>query len=645
MDPDVAELVRATRLLDAASLAETRGALPLASELFERACDFHRAARCALAAGDAGRALLVAVVGRDEDTASEAMAVLAKDVEAAKGVADALGRRGDHVHSAALFETVGATLPAAQAWERGGDAVRAARLFEASGDPVSAAKALEAAIRREPNAWANQLALGELLLRYGKNEAAVRSLQRIPAQAPERRDGLTALVRALGALGLTQAEDEARRELTVLGGPRPARAVAAPLAEPKRRLYGRYDVLREVASTATARVLECVDTVRGEHVAVKVFAGWEARGTGRDILARFEREVRALAAIDHPNVVPLRDFVPDGPAIILDWMGGGTLETMMHSPIAPARAVEIAQAVLSALGEAHRMGVLHRDVKPSNVLFDAAGVARLADFGVAHLGDASATATAGVIGTLAYMSPEQREGRPATIQSDLYGVGAILFEMLTAERLPAGDEPRTRPSGVHRELDARHDAVVLRLVATAPSDRPPDAFAARKELGALSWPRTVEPAALPARAARSPSEHPGADRLEPLGDDTARDRFTGRVLRSLRYEPRAVARAGAFARAAHPALQTVLRADKNEGALWLDLPPGRSLDRPLTPDEGAQLAQALEALHAQGVAHGHVDRQHVLVADHGGALLLFDAEGDRFATADTDRAELARLLA
>src|SRR6202040_1575115 len=99
-------------------------------------------------------------------------------------------------------------------------------------------------------------------------------------------------------------------------------------------------------------------------------------------------------------------------------------------------------AVLSALGEAHRLGVLHRDVKPANVLFDDAGVARLGDFGVAHLGDLSTTATAGVIGTLAYMSPEQREGRPATAESDVYAVGAILFEMLAGGRAnpaaPAG---------------------------------------------------------------------------------------------------------------------------------------------------------------------------------------------------------------
>src|SRR6185436_2948721 len=132
--------------------------------------------------------------------------------------------------------------------------------------------------------------------------------------------------------------------------------------------------------------------------------------------------------------------------------------------------------------EAHRVGVLHRDVKPANVLFDSAGVTRLGDFGVAHLGDLSATATAGVIGTLGYMSPEQREGRPATIQSDLYGVGAILWEMLTGQRPvadlsssgPASVAPRMRPSAAHRYLDTRHDGVVIALMADAPEMRPED---------------------------------------------------------------------------------------------------------------------------------------------------------------------------
>src|SRR5262249_26617468 len=152
-------------------------------------------------------------------------------------------------------------------------------------------------------------------------------------------------------------------------------------------------------------------------------------------------------------------------------------EQMLTSePLTPARAVEIAQAVLSALGEAHRLGVIHRDVKPANVLFDEAGVTRLRDFGVAPLSDLSATPTAGVIGTLGYMSPEQREGRPATVRSDVFGVGAILWEMLTGERPEAagGATLRVRPSAVHRDLDARHDALVLSFIAEDEAARPED---------------------------------------------------------------------------------------------------------------------------------------------------------------------------
>ncbi len=113
--------------------------------------------------------------------------------------------------------------------------------------------------------------------------------------------------------------------------------------------------------------------------------------------------------------------------------------------MAPARAVEIVCALLAALGEAHRLGILHRDVKPSNVLFDEVGAARLSDFGAAHLGDLSSTATAGAIGTFAYMSPEQRLGRPASIASDLYGVGVLLAELLTGVAPPGPVEGSPRP--------------------------------------------------------------------------------------------------------------------------------------------------------------------------------------------------------
>jgi serine/threonine-protein kinase len=635
---------------EAAELAASRGEHAKASELFEKACEFARAAKSALDGDDPARALQLAVIARDDELAARALdAVTRAQPARLAALAAQLEARGDYAWAARAQEARASGAPgertrhdfdAASDWERAGDPVRAAAIYERGNDPVAASKALEAALRRDPKQHAARVALGNLLVKYGKYEAAVRALQHVPRESPSRRDALPSLACALGALGLAEAEGEATRELAALGGPGEISPAPAPATEVQRRIYGRYEVVREVASTATSRVIECIDSVRGERVAVKIFAGWEVRGTGRDALARFEREVRVLGALDHPNVVPLRDFIPEGPAMVLAWMSGGTLETMMQSPLAPARSVEIAEAVLRALGEAHRLGVLHRDVKPANVLFDDAGVTRLSDFGVAHLSDLSVTATAAVIGTLAYMSPEQREGKPATVQSDIYGVGAILFEMLTGERLAAGEEPKTRPSGVHRDLDARHDAVVMQLLAPKPLDRPADTFAARRALSAFTWPKDVEHAAIKPRATRAESERPSAARLR-HDDDT--DAWTGRSIARVALTPQSLGRAGAFARANVRSLQLVLRVDRDDETIWFEAAPPRRLDRPLTERENRVLLEALDALHAHGVVHGHVDRDHVALGGPLDVMLLFDAATDASATADTDFTQLRRL--
>lgn len=672
MDPDVARLVREERLLEAAELASARGDVRSASALFERACDFKRAAEHALRANDWARALPLALEGRSEEIAELAFPELVADAAQAERVAFHLERRGDHGWAARLLEGVGKRTEAARAYERAGQAIKAAELLEASGDVIGASKVLEAQLRREPKKGALLVALGALLQRYGKTDAAVRVLQRVAVDAPERRAALTLLVPALDRLGLAQARVEAEAELDALGGRVEPEAVEPQAASVRARLFGRYEVVREVASSPHARVIECVDGVRGERVAVKIFAGYDARGAGRDALARFEREVQALGALDHPNIVPLRDYLPEGPALVLEWMGRGTLEHMLAAePLAPARAVEIAMAVLSALGEAHRLGIIHRDIKPANVLFDDAGVTRLGDFGVAHLSDLSATATAGVIGTLGYMSPEQREGRPASVKSDVFGVGAILWEMLTGERpsgaAPAGlaersgstlrsetgsDEPppssvgaegRVRPSGAHRDLDARHDAVVFALVADDPDDRPLDAFAARKALGSLTWPNSVERVAAPRPVKRAVSERPSAVRL--LADDAgpAIDQWLGRRVVSFPLDPQTLARASAFARADHPALQLVLRVDRATRTVWLAAPRGAPIAAPPTPEQAATLREALDRLHELGEAHGAIDPAHVLVDDSGRVTLAFAPPPGPTATFDLDRLALARL--
>jgi len=644
---DVAALVAAQRVREAAELAAERGEPSVASDLFERACEFALAANAALTARNPARAMALAVVARDDALAQRALDALVQQAprDLAR-VAAQLELRGDFAWAARVHEARGAAAgesrAAALAWERSGDAVRAAALFERAGDPVAAAKTLEASLRRDAMQLPVQLALGMLLVRYDKYEAAVRALQHVPRDSPLRGLALGPLARALGALGLTQAQSEAERELALLGGVEQEAPDPVPTNEVKRRLYGRYEVVREVASTATSRVLECVDTVRLERVAVKIFAAWDTRGTGRDALARFEREVRVLGALDHPNIVPLRGFIPDGPAMVLAWMNGGTLDTMMQSPLAPARSVEIAEAVLRALGEAHRLGVLHRDVKPANVLFDDAGVTHLSDFGVAHLSDLSVTATAAVIGTLAYMSPEQREGKAATIQSDIYGVGAILFEMLTGERLVVGEDPKTRPSGVHRDLDSRHDTVVMQLLAPSPADRPADTFTARKALSALVWPKDVEHAAIRPRA-QPASERPSAARLSSPTYGESVDTWTGRAIERVALTPQSLTRAAAFARAGHRALQLVLRVDREDQSVWLEGAPSKPVDRPLMRREVDVLLEALDALHAHGTVHGQVNRDHVVVAG-ADPLLLFDAHDQEGTTADTDFAQLRRLM-
>jgi serine/threonine protein kinase len=524
---------------------------------------------------------------------------------------------------------------------------------------VGAARVLEAALRRDPSRYDFAAALGGLLLRYGKVDAAVRALQRVPPDSAARADALELLVGALDRMGLREASAEASAELSQIksdpkrsqiGSKNRPIATSAPRVV-RTRLFGRYEVVRDVAQSPSARVVECIDAVRGDRVAVKIFAAYDARGSGRDAIARFEREVRVTAALDHPNVVPLLNFIPEGPAIVLGWMSGGTLETMIAShELSPARAVEIACAVLTALGEAHRLGVLHRDVKPANVLFDSAGVARLGDFGVAHLGDLSTTATAGVIGTLAYMSPEQREGHPATVQSDIYGIGAILYEMLSGERPDALEPPRTRPSGAHRDLSTQHDAIALRLIARDPSERPPDAFAARRALTSLTWPQIVEPAARRPASVRAPAHKSDEDdskatRVENREGAVAFDRWTMREFIRVPLNGASIARASAFARAGHPNLQTVLRVHRDASEIWLDSPKGHALNSRLTPLQARALADAVDALHENGIVHGHIDAPHIFTDDNNrdAVTLLFEAAFDPSATIDLDRIAIARL--
>jgi serine/threonine-protein kinase len=633
-----------------------------ASIELEQACDFSGAAREALLAGDPRRAAHLAALGGDPALAAQAIDDVAAKLSPDEGLRAArdLAARGFGRQAGALFARLGAHAEAGEALAATGEACAAARELELAGRPAEAARALETALRVRPGDAAARLALGRLLARHGRTEAAVKALQALHHVAPERAEALPLLRRCLVELGLEEAARTLREEMARLGVVEDAPS-SEPLARPAGParggplVLGRYETVREVAVTPHARVIEAIDRITGERVAVKLLAG-VAEQEGRDALFRFEREARALAQLRHPNVVPLRAYHPEGPAIVLAWMPGGTLADRLEGePMAPARAVEIACAVLSALGEAHRLGVLHRDVKPSNVLFDDVGTARLSDFGAAHLGDLSSTATAGAIGTFSYMSPEQRQGRPAGIASDVYGVGVLLGQLLTGVApAPVTERLEPLPSASHPDMTEVHDTALARLLQEDPQKRPADAFEARRLLLGVRWPERVWER--PRTAHRPSTLRPSAPEAARLtaalhagdGRDAAvrqHDTWLDRDVLVLPGDEATLARTRAFARAGHPALPTILRFDRDAGAIWVAAPLGRAIaDEPrgLSPGQVARLHEAVEALHGAGGAHGRIDPAHLYWQD-GEVTLAFPRGEEQPDAVVRDREALAGL--
>jgi eukaryotic-like serine/threonine-protein kinase len=223
------------------------------------------------------------------------------------------------------------------------------------------------------------------------------------------------------------------------------------------------------------------DLELGRQVALKLL------GRGADP-ARFEREARAAAALTHPNVNQLFDYgeVDGRPFMVLEYLPGGTLEQRLRpgKPLPDAETDEIARDIASGLAHAHDRGLVHRDLKPSNVLFDADGRPKIADFGIARMGGAGTLTEAGtVMGTAAYISPEQAAGAEAGPASDVYSFGVMLFRMLTG-RLPFEAEHPMELVAMHRDRAAppvesvRPDAppplagLVNSSLAKDPAERP-----------------------------------------------------------------------------------------------------------------------------------------------------------------------------
>lgn len=206
-----------------------------------------------------------------------------------------------------------------------------------------------------------------------------------------------------------------------------------------QRLTERYEMRELIAQGGMGEVYRGVDLETGRAVAVKRLK--PGRGPAdTELLARFEREGEILRRLDHPNIVKMLAIVPgagdEQHSIVMEYVPGGSLrrELVRHSVLPPVEALLLTLEVAEALAQAHSCQVIHRDVKPENVLLADDGAVRLSDFGLARIGERSFTAPGTVLGTVAYLSPEVLWGHDVDERTDLWSLGVMLFEMLSGVR-------------------------------------------------------------------------------------------------------------------------------------------------------------------------------------------------------------------
>jgi eukaryotic-like serine/threonine-protein kinase len=684
--PTIDELIAAGKHADAARRALELGQPARAADLYEKLWDFRAALEAARAAADPPRALRYALELGDDSATSELLDQLRASDDGTRAALDVLTRMRRHALAAPLAERLGETERAIDLYTRARQELEAARLLEAQGRDRDAGKLLERALdlAAETERGPIQLALGRILARRGAYPEATRLLQDARQHPPLRAEAQRHLIATLAAMGLRDGARDALLELRAADPDVPAdldtylrewrdQATERKTSRDREVIAGRYRLERLLGAGASGRVFLATDEVAGRAVAIKMF--YAAGGRGGAAYERFVREARLASTLRHPSLVEVYDVSVERGFLVMEYLPGGSLAQRLAGPegergkarasgtglrMAPGQLRRMALDIIAGLEFAHHRGIVHRDVKPANIFFDARGTAKLGDFGVAHLVDLGQTQTGGLIGTLAYMSPEQITGAPISIAADLYALGVTLFEAVTG-RLPflGPDfvaqhlgEPAPLASSVASEVAPGWDPLLADLLVKNPRERTATLADLRRRLeqldlvgGSLLGPRPRR-ATGPHSIAQLAEQGEATPRYQfetPLGATSvsqlarAVDTVLDRSVIIERFEAdaeatRALEHARVLGRAQSPFVQRVLGLDRASRVAVFEAPSGAALadtSPRLPPAEIVRLlkrlARGVLAVHEVGGCHGAIAARTIVLDD--GALPTLLAAG------------------
>lgn len=289
----------------------------------------------------------------------------------------------------------------------------------------------------------------------------------------------------------------------------------------------RYRVTEKIGSGGMADVFKAVDDVLGRTVAVKVLHSRYA--SDPNFVARFRQEAQAAANLSHPGIVNIYDWGRDDETyyIVMEYVRGTDLKVLVtdRGAIDPTRVAEYGAQVAAALTVAHGYDIIHRDIKPHNIVLTPDGAIKVMDFGIARAGNSQLTQTGSVLGTAHYVSPEQAQGRTLDPRTDLYSLGVVLYELATG-RLPFDadspvsvalkqvNEEAIPPRQVNPDIPPSLEAVIMRAMSKSPSERYSSAEEMRRDLVRVASGRMVEsPVASASETTVMPAVSGGAPRV------------------------------------------------------------------------------------------------------------------------------------